>query len=75
MCQPDLTVEVETKELGGVRGFGTEHQCVEWKDLVDWVSKWEMGAFEEFTEKENGLPEADVDHEQDQHHHGHLGLL
>jgi len=41
MCQPDLTLEVKNEELGGVTGFGTEHQCVDWKALVDWTSEWE----------------------------------
>ena len=41
MCQPDLTVEVKDEKLGGVTGFGTEHTCVDWKQLVDWTSEWE----------------------------------
>ncbi|KAH8726601.1 hypothetical protein GQ44DRAFT_738756 [Phaeosphaeriaceae sp. PMI808] len=41
MCQPDLTLEVKDDELGGVTGFGTEHQCVNWNQLVDWTSQWE----------------------------------
>lgn len=41
MCQPDLTVELKEEELGGVRGFGTEHQCRDWDSLLGWVSRWE----------------------------------
>ena len=41
MCQPDLTVELKEEELGGVRGFGTEHQCRNWDELIAWTSKWE----------------------------------
>lgn len=41
MCQPDLTVELKEEELGGVRGFGTKHQCQNWDQLITWVSKWE----------------------------------
>lgn len=41
MCRPDLTVELKEEELGGVRGFGTEHQCHNWDELIAWVSKWE----------------------------------
>ena len=41
MCQPDLTVEVKDLEKGGVNGFGTEHQCINWEQLIGWVSKWE----------------------------------
>jgi len=41
MCQPDLTIELKEEELGGVRGFGTEHQCLDWVELIAWTSKWE----------------------------------
>ena len=41
MCRPDLTVELKEEELGGVRGFGTKHQCSDWKELIAWTSKWE----------------------------------
>ena len=41
MCQPDLTLEVKDEKLGGVTGFGTEHQCVDWQGLVDWTTEWE----------------------------------
>ncbi|KAF2233441.1 hypothetical protein EV356DRAFT_448274 [Viridothelium virens] len=41
MCQPDLTVELKEKELGGVTGFGTEHQCRDWGELLNWLEEWE----------------------------------
>ncbi|KAF2107982.1 hypothetical protein BDV96DRAFT_588054 [Lophiotrema nucula] len=41
MCQPDLTLEVVNASLDGVTGFGTQHMCVNWKELVDWTSEWE----------------------------------
>lgn len=41
MCQPDTTVEVKDEVTGGVKGFGTEHQCKDWDQLVRWTRKWE----------------------------------
>jgi len=41
MCTPDVTVEVKEEELGGVRGFGTEHVCRDWDELKTWVGEWE----------------------------------
>lgn len=40
-CQPDLTLEVVNDKLGGVTGFGTVHECVDWNQLVSWTSEWE----------------------------------
>ncbi|KAK2051585.1 hypothetical protein LY76DRAFT_640053 [Colletotrichum caudatum] len=37
MCRPDLTVEVGDPAVGGVTGLGTEHQCVDWQRLMDWM--------------------------------------
>ncbi|KAF6825887.1 hypothetical protein CPLU01_09977 [Colletotrichum plurivorum] len=37
MCKPDLTIEIANKTLGGVTGFGTEHQCINWQQLMDWM--------------------------------------
>ena len=51
MCQPDLTIERKDEELGGVTGFGTEHQCIDWQQLLDWIRPFE----------ENGAPEAKID--------------
>jgi hypothetical protein len=58
MCQPDLTIELKNDELGGVTGFGTEHQCVDWQQLLDWVARYE----------ENGAPEPDGQPEKHRHH-------
>jgi hypothetical protein len=41
MCQPDITIELKNEELGGVTGFGTEHQCKDWNQLMEWVARWE----------------------------------
>ncbi|KAL9124977.1 MAG: hypothetical protein Q9217_005756 [Psora testacea] len=41
ICRPDLTVETKNEELGGVTGFGTLHQCIDWNAVVAWTSKWE----------------------------------
>jgi hypothetical protein len=41
MCRPDLTIEVKDEELGGVTGFGTEHQCRDWQQLLLWTEAWE----------------------------------
>ncbi|RDH37526.1 hypothetical protein BDQ94DRAFT_136575 [Aspergillus welwitschiae] len=40
MCRPDLTVETLTPE-GGVTGFGTEHECQDWDQLMSWMARWE----------------------------------
>lgn len=41
MCLPDTTIEVKDEEAGGVKGFGTEHLCRDWDQLLRWTSKWE----------------------------------
>lgn len=41
MCEPDITVEVKDRELGGVTGFGTKHQCKDWGELMRWTREWE----------------------------------
>ncbi|KAK4213822.1 hypothetical protein QBC37DRAFT_422416 [Rhypophila decipiens] len=41
MCNADLTVEVKDDKAGGVHGFGTQHQCVDWEELGGWVGEWE----------------------------------
>lgn len=33
----DLTVEPFNHKLNGVTGFGTEHECVDWRELMDWM--------------------------------------
>lgn len=41
MCQPDLTLEVKDEIHGGVQGFGTEHECKDWSQLMDLTMTWE----------------------------------
>ncbi|KAF4475257.1 Oxidase ustYa [Colletotrichum fructicola Nara gc5] len=41
MCKPDLTVEIANTTLNGVTGFGTEHQCINWEDLMNWMKMFE----------------------------------
>lgn len=41
MCQPDTTVELKNEEIGGVTGFGTEHQCKDWDQLIKWTERWQ----------------------------------
>jgi hypothetical protein len=41
MCNADLTVELKDEQLGGVTGFGTVHQCVDWPKLLEWMPSWE----------------------------------
>ncbi|TDZ73317.1 Oxidase ustYa [Colletotrichum trifolii] len=41
MCTPDLTMELTNETIGGVTGFGTEHQCVDWPALMRWMKKYE----------------------------------
>lgn len=41
MCQPDTTIEAKDDEKGGVTGFGTEHQCRDWDQLVRWTTEWQ----------------------------------
>ncbi|MCJ1311318.1 hypothetical protein MMC25_004989 [Agyrium rufum] len=41
MCQPDLTVELKDAESGGVKGFGTQHECKDWDQLMRWTEKWQ----------------------------------
>jgi hypothetical protein len=40
-CRPDLTLEA-ISEKGGVEGFGVEHQCYNWEELLQWTSRWEL---------------------------------
>ena len=60
MCNPDLTLEVKDDELGGVTGFGTEHQCVNWDELVSWTTKWET-----YGQKPNGQVHVHHSHESE----------
>ncbi|KAI3539708.1 hypothetical protein CSPX01_08664 [Colletotrichum filicis] len=35
----DLTIEVANVVVDGVTGFDTEHQCIDWSELMDWMKK------------------------------------
>jgi hypothetical protein len=44
MCAADTTVEQTVKASEtevGVPGFGTEHVCKDYHQLVEWTSHWE----------------------------------
>ena len=41
MCQPDLTVEVVDPAIKASRGFGVEHQCKDFSQLLDFMTRWE----------------------------------
>ena len=62
MCRPDTTVEIKNEELGGVTGFGTEHQCRDWAQLFEWTSKWQ--SYEQDVRKGEILA-----HNHSHHHH------
>lgn len=64
MCQPDLTVELKEEELGGVRGFGTKHQCRDWNQLLGWMEIWESW-------KQDPKKEDDENVHQHDHSHNH----
>ena len=63
MCQPDTTVEVKDRKIGGVTGFGTEHKCRDWSQLIEWTSRWE--AYMQDPRQANGT--------SDSTHHTHDG--
>ena len=75
MCQPDTTVEVLNPELGGVTGFGTEHQCRDWNELVAWTTEWQAWQQEprrKGTEDGMGGSGGDMEHVGHAGHgHGH----
>ena len=54
MCNADTTIEVKDEEINGVRGFGTLHQCKNWRGLVRWTEetqeKYGMGEYPILTE-------------------------
>ncbi|TVY87753.1 Oxidase, partial [Lachnellula willkommii] len=39
MCNADTTVEKKDEVAGGVHGFGVQHRCKHWFQLVDWTKK------------------------------------
>jgi len=38
MCNPDLTMEEKDEEAGGVHGFGVQHRCKRWDELIEWTT-------------------------------------
>jgi hypothetical protein len=48
MCQPDLTLEVKNLSVGGVAGFGTEHQCRDWNQLMSFTKSGRHGVWMKF---------------------------
>lgn len=72
MCRPDMTVEVKDPVIGGVTGFGTEHRCRDWGELMRWTEQWEGW-------KQDPRVEDDDDDvsgggkEMKHEHHGHDG--
>ncbi|MCJ1409837.1 hypothetical protein MMC19_003920 [Ptychographa xylographoides] len=41
MCLGDTTIEVKEGPRGA-KGFGTQHQCRDWKQLVTWTTEWQL---------------------------------
>lgn len=44
MCNPDTTVEEKDEEVGGVHGFGVQHRCKQWDELIDWTAEAQKSA-------------------------------
>jgi len=43
MCYSDRTIE-EKDDTGGVKGFGTEHQCNDYEELVRLINRWQISS-------------------------------
>ncbi|KAL9044964.1 MAG: hypothetical protein Q9214_001937 [Letrouitia sp. 1 TL-2023] len=67
MCKPDTTIEVVNETLNGVTGFGTEHQCRDFGQLLDWTSQWE--GYDNDQKAEMNELEVSAEH---QHHDRHI---
>ena len=39
MCHADTTLEIEDEAVGGVKGFGVRHECVDWAGLIAWTGR------------------------------------
>jgi hypothetical protein len=37
MCNADVTIEKNDPDIGGIRGFGIDHQCKKWDDIIRWT--------------------------------------
>lgn len=42
ICHADTTVEVVDQKVRGVSGFGIEHQCGDWDQLMQWTIEWQF---------------------------------
>ena len=42
MCYGDTTLEVMDPRVKGVHGFGVEHRCRDWGQLVHWTEQWNV---------------------------------
>ena len=62
MCNPDLTIELKNEVVGGVTGFGTEHQCKDWGQLMEWITKWQ-------TYNRDEGPKEEMELHETKHHH------
>jgi hypothetical protein len=69
MCRPDTTVEVRDEEIKGVTGFGTEHQCSNFDELLKWTSVWETWGQEKNATRKGGV-EHGHNHGVQSHEHG-----
>ena len=38
MCHADTTLEAKDESVNGVTGFGIEHRCKDWNQLVEWTA-------------------------------------
>ena len=66
MCLPDTTIEVKDEKVGGVTGFGTEHQCRDWDQLLSWTRKWQTYMQDPRKEFEGHEHESHILHEHDE---------
>lgn len=39
MCLADTTIETKNKVTKGVQGFGVQHQCRDWNQLLEWTNE------------------------------------
>ena len=42
MCSADTTFELDDLAAKGVHGFGVEHQCRDWEQLVRLTEGWNL---------------------------------
>ena len=68
MCQADTTVEIVDETAGGVTGFGTQHQCKNWDELIGWLGRWQAWGRVETHDDESGSNAHGGEH----HHRKHM---